>query len=112
LIISTSQGTILTRNALIGSPEEYRNRTWSLGVSPGGYVWPELAQRVVHLRNAWDLVTMVDPAGRDRSRATIVDVPSHKPWPLSACDHSILSTTFNDELYFQLDEFKVDQGFG
>ena len=89
-----SEGAIVTRNALMGYPEEYRKRMIIDAFAPGGYIDEDLAFQVTHYRSTRDIVPLLDFVGRYRCRETTVVLKPHADAPFF--DHPIDSPTYRD----------------
>ena len=90
----TSQGAILTKNALLDYPEDRRNRIRVVGVAPAAYINDDICHSVQNYEAKWyrDPVPRISVWERWKNRSSIQVVPSHPS--ASFFDHSFSSPTY------------------
>lgn len=94
-----SEGAIVTRNALMGYPEELRNRIIVKAIAPGAYIDKSYACSVTHYRSTRDIVPLFDFVGAYRCRSSTVVLKPHPDAPLF--DHSAQSPTYGRTFAFE-----------
>ena len=95
------RGAAYTRNALLDSSQEQRQRVAVCAFAPGAYIDPHLCKSVVHYASTRDAVLRLDRAGKRRCKDTIIMLQPH---PDAAWhDHEFISSTFTTK---QMKEFK------
>jgi len=106
LTICHSRGVVYVRNALMSFPPELRKRIEVIAIAPGGYIDPVFCKRVKHYESQADFIPLLDMAGRQRYRETIISLEPHKdanPW----FDHSFSSPTYRSVLREGIEKYNV-----
>ena len=109
LMICHSQGAIHVRNALLDYPEHLRNRILVVAIAPGGYIYKNTCDKVVHYRSKnRDFVPRFDRNGAKRAKDTITDLESQPgaPW----FDHEFLSSTYKKSLKKNIGNYIKSRG--
>ncbi|MCH9610596.1 MAG: hypothetical protein S4CHLAM81_04380 [Chlamydiales bacterium] len=98
-----SQGAILTRNALMRSSQDLRERVRVVAVAPGAYIDEHLCHSVQHYRveGGYDWIPHLDSNGMYRNRHTTKVLKSvTKDW-----DHTFLSPTYQEALEHEIQSY-------
>jgi hypothetical protein len=98
-----SEGVIVTRNALLGLPKNYRDRVIVAAFAPGAYIDDHLAASVIHYRSTRDFVPYLDFFGKIRCQHSTVVLKPHSDAPLF--DHPFDSPTYSDAKQNHLNRF-------
>lgn len=101
VLICHSQGAILAKNALASYDEEKRKKINVLAVAPGGYIDPDLCQKVLHLCSKKDIVPLFDRIGRKKNKDTIISLEPDAH--ASLLDHSLFSPTYQPQIKLRLE---------
>ncbi len=97
-----SQGSILTRLALLEMEPHLRERIHIIALCPAEYIEKELCGSVIHICSKNDPVTRIDVLGQIRCRDTIIWLDRHPD--ASWFDHFIDSPTFTNKLTEVMDK--------
>lgn len=103
LHICHSQGAIITRNALLHLPSEYRNRLIIVAISPAAYISKNLCETVHHYASKNDLVPKIDILGRNNCRDTTTILEPH-PGSIGQ-DHDFQSPTFREKIEEHISDY-------
>lgn len=89
-----SEGAIITRNALMKLPDNYRKRIILAAFAPGAYIENKYCYKVTHYRSTRDIVPHLDVVGAYKCRHSTVVLKPHPDAPFF--DHGIDSPTYLD----------------
>lgn len=103
-----SEGAIVTRNALIDIPDEYRKFVHVRAYAPAAYINKSLCGSIQHFRSKRDIVPLFDVVGmvRCRDTITVLDPKPASPW----FDHSFDSPTYHESQDREIRQFIDDFG--
>lgn len=87
-----SEGAIITRNAIMRTPEAYRKRIWLYGKGIAAYIDPDLVYKVTQARSSRDIVPFFDFVGAYRCRDHTTVLKPHPDAPFF--DHVENSPTY------------------
>lgn len=104
LMICHSRGVVYVRNALMDFPEDLRKRIEVIAVAPGGYIDPSICRSIKHYVSQGDFIPLLDMAGRERFRRTIISLRPH-PDAWSWFDHGMRSPTYQRSLKEEISEY-------
>lgn len=106
LHIAHSHGVLITRNALMGYPEDLRNRIFVLAIAPGAYISNHLCAGVKHYVS-YDFVPIYDSPGKAmaKSQGTYHWLVSDHGLPK---DHSFKNSTYRSVISTNVKKFLLE----
>jgi hypothetical protein len=106
LQIGHSEGTIIIRNALEETQEEYRKKITVLAIAPAAYIDEELCKSVSHFRSR-DFVPLLDLKGLKKNKNSTIKLTPSKNADL--WDHSFSSDTYKHVIQDAILGFKKNE---